>query len=224
MKKYIFDIHYDMVIRGIEVMADSIGEAAQIAKDKAARLPMESAECVEQDAQLTEDPQELTRDEVREYYTLRYGRRGKSPYEAKVEGLSKERKKQTVTEAVEVLYSRMEYYVEHQDEEDCKVWEPQMIVRYDLGRDAHGHEDYWNLFVYCHGPNDQDGRDCYELATAWQHVHYDADGRDLCDDYSTEFHKSRADLLRTLFYKAAPQFDETDEEPTWQRIESVWVD
>ena len=65
MKKYIFDIHYDMVIRGIEVMADSIGEAAQIAKDKAARLPMEAAECVEQDAQLTEDPQELTAQDLR---------------------------------------------------------------------------------------------------------------------------------------------------------------
>jgi len=65
MKKYIFDIHYDMVIRGIEVMADSIGEAAQIAKDKAARLPMESAECVEQDACLTEDPQELTAQDLR---------------------------------------------------------------------------------------------------------------------------------------------------------------
>ena len=65
MKKYIFDVHYDMVIRGIEVMADSIGEAAQIAKDKAARLPMEAAECVEQDAQPTEDPQELSEREIK---------------------------------------------------------------------------------------------------------------------------------------------------------------
>ena len=65
MKKYIFDIHYDMVIRGIEVMADSIGEAAQIVKDKAARLPTECAGCVEQDAQLTEDPQELSEREIK---------------------------------------------------------------------------------------------------------------------------------------------------------------
>lgn len=46
-------------------MADNEQEAAQIAKDKAARLPMEAAECVEQDAQLTEDPQELSERELR---------------------------------------------------------------------------------------------------------------------------------------------------------------
>lgn len=65
MKKYIFDVHYDMVIRGIEVMADSIGEAAQIAKDKAARLPMEAAECISQEATMTDDPQELSDRELR---------------------------------------------------------------------------------------------------------------------------------------------------------------
>lgn len=65
MKKYIFDVHYDMVIRGIEVMADSIGEAAQIAKDKAARLPMESAKCVEQKVYSSGKPQELSDRELR---------------------------------------------------------------------------------------------------------------------------------------------------------------
>ena len=317
MKKYIFDIHYDMVIN-VEVMADNEQEAAQIAKEQAARLPMEAAECVDQDACLTEDPQELTAQELRrmeheavtefvqkyigycvtdineaedsdsrkafaaklsglayglttinwlagvdgipsdhprrewlrelfrnlsegnhpeqalydryarmyarQKFDLRYKNTAKSPFAARVEGLSKEQKKQAFTEAVGVLCDRMEYYVMHQDDEDCKVWEPQMIVRYDFGRDEHGHDDYWNLFVYCHGPNDQDGRDCYELATAWQHVHCNEDGRDDTDDYGTEFHQSRADLLRTLFYKDAPQFEETDEEPAWHDIESVWVD
>lgn len=46
-------------------MADSIGEAAQIAKDKAARLPMEAAECVDQDACLADDPQGLSDREVK---------------------------------------------------------------------------------------------------------------------------------------------------------------
>ena len=65
MKKYIFDIHYDMVIRDIEVVADNEQEAAQIAKDKAARLPMEAAECVDQDTCLADDPQELSEREVK---------------------------------------------------------------------------------------------------------------------------------------------------------------
>lgn len=65
MKKYIFDIHYDMVIRGIEVMADNEQEAAQLAKDKAARLPMEAAECVEQTVWPSGNPQELSEREVK---------------------------------------------------------------------------------------------------------------------------------------------------------------
>lgn len=65
MKKYIFDIHYDMVIRGIEVMADNEQEAAQLAKDKAARLPMEAAECVEQTVWPSGNPQELSDRELR---------------------------------------------------------------------------------------------------------------------------------------------------------------
>lgn len=64
MKKYQFAVHYDMVIN-VEVMADNEQEAAQIAKEQAARLPMEAAECVEQDAQPTEDPQELSEREVK---------------------------------------------------------------------------------------------------------------------------------------------------------------
>lgn len=64
MKKYIFDVHYDMVIRDIEVMADDEQEARQLAKDKAARLPLESAECVGQDACIGEC-EELTARELR---------------------------------------------------------------------------------------------------------------------------------------------------------------
>ena len=64
MKKYIFDIHYDMVIRDIEIVAENDQEAAQLAKDKAARLPLESMECVGQDACISER-EELTAEELR---------------------------------------------------------------------------------------------------------------------------------------------------------------
>lgn len=53
-----------MVIN-VEVVADSIGEAAHIAKDKAARLPMESAKCVEQKVYSSGKPQELSDRELR---------------------------------------------------------------------------------------------------------------------------------------------------------------
>lgn len=154
-----------------------------------------------------------------------YGRTAKSAFEAHCEGTGKMGRKQAVSDGLRVLCDKMEDYVMNQDNEDCKVYEPQMIVRYDFGRDAHGHDDYWNLFVYCHGPNDgEDASDCYELATAWQHQHYDSDGRDLCDDYATEMHQSRAALLRYLFYQAPQEFDETDERVSHEQMTDVWVD
>ena len=100
-----------------------------------------------------------------------------------------------------------------------------MTIRYDFGTDENGHDDYWNLFVYCHGPNDgEDASDPYELATSWQHQHYAADGRDLCDDYSTELHDTRAALIRYLFYAAPPAFEETDQQPSQKEMTDVWVD
>jgi hypothetical protein len=95
MKKYIFDVHYDMVIRGIEVMADSIGEAAQLAKDKAARLPMEAAECVEQDAQLTEDPQELTAQDLRRQWDEAFQKAKADPKTYRVIVETNEREEET---------------------------------------------------------------------------------------------------------------------------------
>jgi hypothetical protein len=46
-------------------MADNEQEAAQLAKDKAARLPMEAAECVEQTVWPSGNPQELSDRELR---------------------------------------------------------------------------------------------------------------------------------------------------------------
>ena len=65
MKKFSFDIHYDMVIQDVEVVAETLEEARQIAYDMAARLPMESMECVGKDACLS-DSQELTERETRQ--------------------------------------------------------------------------------------------------------------------------------------------------------------
>lgn len=319
MKKYIFDIHYDMVIRDIEIVAENDQEAAQLAKDKAARLPLESMECVGQDACISER-EELTAEElrskereavtdfVRKYigwccddistakdkdtrrafkrklgriaydgrpiawtyaignvptdhplrewlkalytsladksnprtalynryarlvarheFERRYKNTAKSLFAAcDLRDAGKMQKKQAVVDGCEMLCDKMDEYVMNQDEPDFKGWEPQMVIRYDFGTDRHGHDDYWNLFVYCHGPNDgEDASDCYELATAWQHQHYTADGHDDCDDYSTEIHDSRADLLRYLFYALPPEFDETDEQPTAEEMTDVWVD
>lgn len=302
MKKYSFDIHYDMVIRDVEVMADTMEEARQLAYDQAARLPMESMECVEKDACLS-DTEELTAREIRkmenakfteylkgwfasyddptdidqkrtlyaiafakdtpywladiskdtpqwernfmqaiedgthprqavfERYTRmygrqvvteRYGRVAKSLFAADCEGTDKLRKKQAVVDGLQVLCDKMEEYVCHQDDEDFKGWEPQMVIRYES--ETGDAENYWNLFVYCTGPNDQDGDDYLSLATAWQHVWTDSNGRDATDDYGTEEHPTRAALLRYLFYGEPQEFDETDEKVVWQRMTDVWVD
>ena len=78
--------------------------------------------------------------------------------------------------------------------------------------------------MYCTGPNDQDGDDYLSLATAWQHVWTDSDGRDATDDYGTEEHPTRAALVRYLFYAGPQEFDETDETVVWQRMTDVWVE
>jgi len=309
MKKFSFDIHYDMVIRDVEIIAETLEEARQMAYGQAARLPLESMECVGKDACLEDDPQELTAGEIRkmenekiqefvrswfasyydpsekqqkrtlykvvfgkdfpywlsdiskdapqwerdmkrqlcegihprqaviERYTRLYGMHeikrlygyrntAKSLYEANgLNTASREQRKQAIVSGCEVLCDKMDEYVMNQDEPDFKGWEPQMTIRYDFGTDKHGYDDYWNLFVYCHGPNDcEDASDCYELATAWQHQHYDRDGRDLCDDYGTEMHDSRAALIGYLFYANPPQFEDTDQEPTEKQMTDVWVD
>ena len=159
---------------------------------------------------------------ARQRFELSYKRVAQSLFAADCEGTDKLRKKQAVVDGLQVLCDKMEEYVCHQDDEDFKGWEPQMVIRYES--ETGDTENYWNLFVYCTGPNDQDGDDYLSLATAWQHVWTDSDGRDATDDYGTEEHPTRAALVRYLFYGEPQEFDETDETVVWQRMTDVWVD
>ena len=151
-----------------------------------------------------------------------YGRTAKSLYAADCEGTDKLQKKQAVIDGVRCLCDKMEEYVTRQDDPDYKGWEPQMVIRYEST--TGDTENYWNLFVYCEGPNDHDGDDYLSLRTSWQHVWNDEDGKDATDDYGSEEHETRAALLRYLFYDDAQEFDETDETVSWERITDVWVD
>lgn len=156
--------------------------------------------------------------------TLRYGygRTAKSLYAADCEGTDKLQKKQAVIDGVRCLCDKMEEYVQRQDDPDYKGWEPQMVIRYES--ETGDEENYWNLFVYCEGPNDHDGDDYLSLRTSWQHVWTDENGKDATDDYGSEEHETRAALLRYLFYDDAQEFDETDETVSWERMTDVWVD
>ena len=159
---------------------------------------------------------------ARHEFDTRYKNFAKSLYEADVNGCDKLQKKQAVIDGVRCLCDKMEEYVTRQDDPDYKGWEPQMVIRYEST--TGDEENYWNLFVYCTGPNDHDDNDYLSLRTSWQHVWTDEDGKDATDDYGSEEHETRAALLRYLFYGDAQEFDETDETVSWERMTDVWVD
>ena len=159
---------------------------------------------------------------ARHEFDTHYKNFAKSLYAADCEDTDKLQKKQAVIDGVRCLCDKMEEYVQRQDDPDYKGWEPQMVIRYES---TTGDEDnYWNLFVYCTGPNDRDDDDYLSLRTSWQHVWTDEDGKDATDDYGSEEHETRAALLRYLFYDDAQEFDETDETVSWKRMTDVWVD
>ena len=159
---------------------------------------------------------------ARHEFELRYKHFAKSLYAADCEGTDKLQKKQAVVDGVRCLCDKMEEYVTRQDDPDYKGWEPQMIIRYKSETGDEG--NYWNLFVYCEGPNDRDDDDYLSLRTSWQHVWNDWNGKEQIDDYRSEEHKTRAALLRYLFYGDAQEFKNTDEKVSWERITDVWVD
>lgn len=159
---------------------------------------------------------------ARHEFDTHYKNFAKSLYAADCEGTDKLQKKQAVIDGVRCLCDKMEEYVCHQDDEDYEGWEPQMIIRYDST--TGDTDNYWNLFVYCEGPNDHDDDDYLSLRTSWQHVWNDEDGKEQIDDYGSEDHETRAALLRYLFYGDAQEFDETDETVNWESITDVWVD
>ena len=159
---------------------------------------------------------------ARHEFDTHYKNVAKSLYAADCEGTDKLQKKQAVIDGVRCLCDKMEEYVQRQDDPDYKGWEPQMVIRYEST--TGDEENYWNLFVYCEGPNDRDDDDYLSLRTSWQHVWTDEDGKDATDDYGSEEHETRAALLRYLFYDDAQEFDETDEMVSWERMTDVWVD
>ena len=159
---------------------------------------------------------------ARHEFDTHYKHFAKSLYAADCEGTDKLQKKQAVIDGVRCLCDKMEEYVYHQDDEDFKGGEPQMVIRYES--ETGDTENYWNLFVYCEGPNDHDDDDYLSLRTSWQHVWTDEDGKEQIDDYGSEEHETRAALLRYLFYDDAQEFDDTDEMVNWERITDVWVD
>ena len=159
---------------------------------------------------------------ARHEFESRYKNVAKSLYAADCEGTDKLQKKQAVIDGVRCLCDKMEEYVTHQDDEDYEGWEPQMVIRYEST--TGDTDNYWNLFVYCEGPNDHDDDDYLSLRTSWQHVWTDEDGKEQIDDYWTKEHETRAALLRYLFYDDAQEFDGTDETVSWERITDVWVD
>ena len=158
---------------------------------------------------------------ARHEFESRYKNVAKSLYETDCEGTDKLQKKQAVIDGVRCLCDKMEEYVTHQDDEDYEGWEPQMVIRYEST--TGDTDNYWNLFVYCEGPNDHDD-DYLSLRTSWQHVWTDSDDKEQIDDYGSEEHETRADLVRYLFYDDAQEFDETDETVSWEHITDVWVD
>lgn len=159
---------------------------------------------------------------ARHEFDTHYKHFAKSLYAADCEGTDKLQKKQAVIDGVRCLCDKMEEYVQRQDDPDYKGWEPQMVIRYEST--TGDEENYWNLFVYCEGPNDRDDDDYLSLRTSWQHVWNDENGKEQIDDYGSEEHETRAALLRYLFYDDAQEFDETDETVSWERITDVWVD
>ena len=188
---------------------------------------------------------------ARHEFDTHYKHFAKSLYAADCEGTDKLQKKQAVIDGVRCLCDKMEEYVTRQDDEDFKggepqateqreqnpessllgyaesrrssrFYEPQMVIRYES--ETGDTENYWNLFVYCEGPNDHDDDDYLSLRTSWQHVWTDENGKEQIDDYGSEEHETRAALLRYLFYDDAQEFDDTDETVNWERITDVWVD
>lgn len=151
-----------------------------------------------------------------------YKNTAKSRFDISVKGCDKLQKKQAVLDGMRVLCDKMEEYVLHQDDEDYKDCEPQMVIRYESATGTES--NYWNLFVYCTGPNDQDGDDYLAVSTAWQHVWQDSLGNDATDDYGTKDYLTRGALLRHLFYGDPERFEDTNEMPIWERITDVWVD
>ena len=102
---------------------------------------------------------------ARHEFDTHYKHFAKSLYAADCEGTDKLQKKQAVIDGVRCLCDKMEEYVTRQDDPDYKGWEPQMVIRYES--ETGDEENYWNLYVYCEGPNDHDGDDYMSLRTSW---------------------------------------------------------
>ena len=144
----------------------------------------------------------------------------KALYDVEVDTTDKVWQKGAVSEGLKVLCDKMDEYVCNNDEPDYKGNEPQMIVRYQ--EDPDDEEDYWNLFLYCTGPNDStDDKDFLAIRGAWQHVWYTPDGKEDIDDYDMMEWNSRRECMQYLFYTPA---DELHPRPDNMYMTQIWVE
>lgn len=118
----------------------------------------------------------------------------RSDYEARhLDTLSKQQQKQATHEALDTL-DRLTLDCITDEDTNGTTTDCQMIMRY-TNRD--NRNDYWNLFIYCEGPNDNGDGDELSYFGAWQHCNDDTDD---IDDFGTEHWHDRKALFRDRFY------------------------
>ena len=207
MKTYDINIHFDAAITMHGIVADNEEEAKRLAYERASQMNLFCAAM---------DTTPTTAEVEHEDWLKRY----KPLYSAIVDTTDKVWQKGAVSEGLKVLCDKMDEYVCNNDEPDYKGNEPQMIVRYQ--EDPDDEEDFWNLFLYCTGPNDStDDKDFLAIRGAWQHVWYDENGKEDIDDYDMMEWNSRRECMQYLFYTPG---DESNPRPDNIHMDYVCVD
>ena len=232
MKTYDINIHFDAAITLHGIVADNEEEAKRLAYERASQMNLFCAAM---------DTTPTTAEVEHEDWLKRY----KPLYSAIVDTTDKVWQKGAVSEGLKVLCDKMDEYVCNNDDPDYKgnepqtmeqrgqndacisyaesrqsSGEPQMIVRYQ--EDPDDEEDYWNLFLYCTGPNDStDDKDFLAIRGAWQHVWYDENGKEDIDDYDMMEWNSRRECMQYLFYTPG---GEENPRPDNMYMTQIWVE
>ena len=207
MKTYDINIRFDAAITLHGIVADNEEEAKRLAYERASQMNLFCAAM---------DTTPTTAEVEHEDWLKRY----KPLYSAIVDTTDKVWQKGAVSEGLKVLCDKMDEYVCNNDEPDYKGNEPQMIVRYQ--EDPDDEEDYWNLFLYCTGPNDStDDKDFLAIRGAWQHVWYTPDGKEDIDDYDMMEWNSRRECMQYLFYTPG---GEDNPRPDNMYMTQIWVE
>ena len=207
MKTYDINIRFDAAITLHGIVADNEEEAKRLAYERASQMNLFCAAM---------DTTPTTAEVEHEDWLKRY----KPLYSAIVDTTDKVWQKGAVSEGLKVLCDKMDEYVCNNDEPDYRGNEPQMIVRYQ--EDPDDEEDYWNLFLYCTGPNDStDDKDFLAIRGAWQHVWYDENGKEDIDDYDFMEWNSRRECMQYLFYTPG---GEDNPRPDNMYMTQIWVE